>query len=416
MKQPLPDVHFGSADAALPQDWNTEDSPGADDELLAETPRDVVEMLGFDPLEYEQEMGKERNDSVPAKAEGEREYGDVKFADPKDAKYPIDTEEHIRAAWSYIHQGRDADKYSADDLAAVKRRIVSAWKEKIDPEGPPEAASRKDSDMANDIDEAAARKDAEIKELREKLDAACARLDAIESHKPAPEMPITDKKDGERRDGEEPTEAEREAEERERRDAAAKRDAAKRDAAKRDAEDAEAEEARRREEERTKKDAVDLAALQAEVKALRARTSGLETMPSRDDLDALAAAQARADSVYSALGEKVLPPLHGEKPIAYRRRVAAKIQHHSQQFAKAALDMLDPATFEAVENSIYADAMTAAMSPASAPAGGLRPVVRNDGMGHIITEYVGDNAHFLSRFRPPVSQRARDWPSSKQGA
>lgn len=69
--------------------------------------------------------------------EGQRKYGKVRFADPKNKKYPIDTEEHIRAAWNYIHQKRNADKYSSEDLAAIKRRIISAWKGKIDKDGPP---------------------------------------------------------------------------------------------------------------------------------------------------------------------------------------------------------------------------------------------------------------------------------------
>jgi hypothetical protein len=35
--------------------------------------------------------------------EGERKYGDVQFADPVNNKYPVDTPEHVRAAWSYIN-------------------------------------------------------------------------------------------------------------------------------------------------------------------------------------------------------------------------------------------------------------------------------------------------------------------------
>jgi hypothetical protein len=31
----------------------------------------------------------------------------IKYADPKNFKYPIDTEKHARAAWSYIHQERN---------------------------------------------------------------------------------------------------------------------------------------------------------------------------------------------------------------------------------------------------------------------------------------------------------------------
>lgn len=58
--------------------------------------------------------------------EGLREYGDVTFADPVNHKYPIDTEEHVRAAWSYIHQERNEDKYDAADLETIKDRIKAA--------------------------------------------------------------------------------------------------------------------------------------------------------------------------------------------------------------------------------------------------------------------------------------------------
>ena len=44
-----------------------------------------------------------RRDDVSPK-EGLREYGDVEFADPTNHKYPIDTPEHVRAAWSYIKE------------------------------------------------------------------------------------------------------------------------------------------------------------------------------------------------------------------------------------------------------------------------------------------------------------------------
>lgn len=58
-------------------------------------------------------------------------YGDVTYADPgyqKDGKkrYPIDTEAHAKAAWSYINQGDNASSYSADQLASIKGRIKSA--------------------------------------------------------------------------------------------------------------------------------------------------------------------------------------------------------------------------------------------------------------------------------------------------
>ncbi len=61
-------------------------------------------------------------------SEGEHEYGDVEFADPENNKYPIDTPEHVRAAWSYINHQDNAAKYSQKDVATIKSRIKRAAK------------------------------------------------------------------------------------------------------------------------------------------------------------------------------------------------------------------------------------------------------------------------------------------------
>lgn len=60
--------------------------------------------------------------------EGERKYGDVEFADPVNNKYPIDTEEHVRAAWSYINHKDNAAKYDKDEVETIKKRIKRAAK------------------------------------------------------------------------------------------------------------------------------------------------------------------------------------------------------------------------------------------------------------------------------------------------
>ncbi len=80
---------------------------------------------------------KKRNDV--SKNRGLEEYGDVEFADNVNNKYPIDTPEHIRAAWSYFHMPRDYEKYSERDRKTITNKIIKAWKEKISPEGPPSA-------------------------------------------------------------------------------------------------------------------------------------------------------------------------------------------------------------------------------------------------------------------------------------
>jgi len=67
----------------------------------------------------------ERRDDVSPK-EGEREYGDVEFADSTNKKYPVDTPEHIRAAWSYINHKDNAAKYDADEVKTIKNRIKQA--------------------------------------------------------------------------------------------------------------------------------------------------------------------------------------------------------------------------------------------------------------------------------------------------
>ncbi len=47
-----------------------------------------------------------RDDTQPA--EGVRKYGRVAFADPVNKKYPVDTAEHVRAAWNYIQHADNA--------------------------------------------------------------------------------------------------------------------------------------------------------------------------------------------------------------------------------------------------------------------------------------------------------------------
>ena len=69
---------------------------------------------------------KRRDDVSPE--QGEKEYGDVEFADPTNNKYPIDTPEHVRAAWSYINHEDNAAKYEPDEVETIKMRIQRAAK------------------------------------------------------------------------------------------------------------------------------------------------------------------------------------------------------------------------------------------------------------------------------------------------
>lgn len=82
-----------------------------------------------------------------APGEGDKPYGNVEYADPghqADGKkrYPVDNEKHIRAAWSYINKPKNAAKYSPGHASSVRSKIVSAWKKKIHPDGPPSVSKK----------------------------------------------------------------------------------------------------------------------------------------------------------------------------------------------------------------------------------------------------------------------------------
>lgn len=100
---------------------------------------DAADTIGHEPMKAV--IGK--RDDVNPKA-GVSQYGNVAFADEKNKKYPIDTEEHIRAAYTYINHPDAAAKYSADEVKTIKAKIVSAWKKTIDPAGPPSAGKALD--------------------------------------------------------------------------------------------------------------------------------------------------------------------------------------------------------------------------------------------------------------------------------
>ena len=64
---------------------------------------------------------------------GELKYGDIEFADSTNKKYPIDTPEHVRAAWIYINHKNNAAKYNAEEVAIIKKRIKqAAEKQKVE--------------------------------------------------------------------------------------------------------------------------------------------------------------------------------------------------------------------------------------------------------------------------------------------
>ena len=71
----------------------------------------------------------------------------VKYADPGlqpdgQARFPLNGESPIRAAWGYINKAKNQSKYSSDQIDTVKANIIAAWKDQIDSEGPPSAVEK----------------------------------------------------------------------------------------------------------------------------------------------------------------------------------------------------------------------------------------------------------------------------------
>ncbi len=399
----------------------------------------------FVPLENGTTMmvPPDMEDAQSEKQEGERKYGDVKFADPANGKYPIDTEEHIRAAWNYIHKGKDADKYSPDKLAAIKSRIVSAWKEKIEKSGPPEAredamAENENEERKREEREDAARRDAEgermtkviMDAMEKRFDAFAKRLDAMEadsSRRDAGEKKREEEDcsrgDGDlgkiredsrrrdsraRRDGESEEEYNRrcdaeEEEERKREDSRKREDARRRDSEeerkREDARRRDAEEARKREDAARREDAVSHAELKREVDRLR---NLMLKQPSDDDRNALAAIRDRISHVAAYYDDAVPTPLPGETPLAFRRRAISKYQPKSKNFKSIDLaSITDAEAFDAIEAVIIQDAVAAAKAPGVVPMGTIRERKRHDETGRVITEYEGDPAAWTSQFAAP---------------
>lgn len=70
------------------------------------------------------------------------EYADPGYQADGTKRYPIDTERHIRAAWNFINRPKNARRYTPAQLDQIKVRIIAAWREKIDKDGPPSSAGK----------------------------------------------------------------------------------------------------------------------------------------------------------------------------------------------------------------------------------------------------------------------------------
>lgn len=207
-------------------------------------------------------------------------------------------------------------------------------------------------------------------------DSLSKRMDAMESD---PVEVAADRKDGEGEESEEEKKAKKDAEEAEEKEKA--------DKAKKDAEE---------EEEKRKADSAEVRKMIADVAAK------LPKALSDADYAALADAQARADSVFNAFGQRAPRPLDGETLPAYERRLTTVLKVHSPTWKSVPLEAIaDDAAFAPIQKQIYADAMEAAAHPADLGAGELREVTTtNHVTGQRMTRFLGKNTFIHAMKRP----------------
>jgi len=129
--------------------------------------------------------------------------------------------------------------------------------------------------------------------------------------------------------------------------------------------------------------------------------------PKEEDRAAMADAQAKADSVYAAFGDSAPRPLQGETLLAYRKRLAAKMQPHCKAFKDVNLSACDATVLNAIEAQIYADAQVAASSPAAVPAGVLMERTTQDATGRKITTFHGHPSAWTKQFKAPKRNLTR---------
>lgn len=180
------------------------------------------------------------------------------------------------------------------------------------------------------------------------------------------------------------------------------------DRAKRGRKDAEEKEAEMMADKKRKADDDARKKADADIRGEIKRVEALIPKPLSDaDYKSFADAQERADHVFLAFGDSAPRPMQGEDLLAYRKRLAGKLQDHSTPWKGVDLAKIaDDAAFKAMEDQIYTDALRAAERPTNIPKGQLLARVRTDDAGRRITSFIG-NESFIQAFKQPTRRVVR---------
>lgn len=105
---------------------------------------------------------------------------------------------------------------------------------------------------------------------------------------------------------------------------------------------------------------------------------------------AFAAAQEQAEVAFQSFGDHAPAPMQGESIGTYKRRLAGKMQGHSEKWKATKLTAIaDDSTLDVIVGDIYNDAVAVARKGADVPQGALMPVSRRTPAGHTVIEYRG---------------------------
>lgn len=299
-----------------------------------------------------------------------------------------------------------------DHIAICKKGV---WDKGGEPEGIEQANLRGDSVMADEKvedkkeDSAAKADDATaktmdmclkgIQDAMTKLDSLGGRMDEWDDEKKKSDAAKADadKEDEKKDDAEEEGEEEEESSKAERLAA----DKKKKDAAKKDSSEEKSGEDEKADAARADSATVKALTRQLELQGKRlAELTDLVSKPLPDGLRKdLINAQSRADEVFTKFGAgmQAKPFMAGESVMDYRRRLAGELQKHSSKWAKLNLAKVDDEFFGTVETDIYADSILAANSPQGMQPGRMTARTRDES-GHKITEYFGNDVHYIDAF------------------
>ena len=270
----------------------------------------------------------------------------------------------------------DDDK-KAEDKKADETKTEKVADKKADAGADEKKGEEKkgDADAGTQLDQVLAKMDAHKADTDDKFKKMDARMDSVEGKK----ADATKKKDG---DGD-PEEV-----------AADKK--------RKDADDDKDKDEKKEKAEDKKADATEIAARGDATVALTKRIDDLQRMIPKSMTDseyhAMADAQARADNVFIALGQRAPRPLDGENLAGYRRRLAKDLKPHTRWKDVPVEAMADENAFKVAEEQIYADAQIAAANPVDLPAGQIRGVTKPDSTGRQITSFYGQPKTWMGAF------------------